>query len=359
MKVLFIKEGKNIYCADKEKKIFCIDNVYYDKNGNEVPPVKSPYLDNEEGLKWYYGWSGLKEPLEAESTVEIRWEIDDGFGNFGFKNEAGEFVIEPQYAYAHEFTHGLACVNLNRTWYRTENGDRYYENHWGYIDGNGKTVIGFQYDEAYPFNKYGVALVSVLGEGWRIIDTSGNEIPGTRFAYVSKYYDYDDRFWEFSYNKDAEYDDDLVGIYDTKERKILIEPSVYDIIEYSEDCITVYVRNAEYGVGDLRQHYINSNGEILYTWLYNKGFSMVEIPDKNNVSAVSVSEFTELSEYPSGGFFEHNGKRYSRKNIYGLYSSKEKFLLPVEYDEIKNLCDNIWGCIKDGVVTLVETEKDD
>lgn len=29
----------------------------------------------------------------------------------------GEFVIEPQYAYAYEFTNGLVAVNLNRTWF--------------------------------------------------------------------------------------------------------------------------------------------------------------------------------------------------------------------------------------------------
>lgn len=362
MKVLFTKEGKSIYCADKEKKIFCSDGVFYDKNGNIVPPMESFYSDDEnDENSWYQEWmeyEGLEEPLKSESIVEIEWEIDDGFGQFGFKNEAGEFVIEPQYAYAHEFTNGLASVNLNRTWYKTEEGRRFYENHYGYIDKNGKTIIGFQYDEAYPFNKYGVALVSDVKAGWSLIDTLGNEIPGTRFGYISRY-DYNDRFLEFSYDEDAGYDNDtLVGIYDTKERKILIEPSVDDIIEYNEDCIKVYVRNAEYGVGDFRQHYINSKGEILYPWLYNKGFSIVELPDANNISAVAVSEFTELSGRPSS-FFEHNGKKYSRKHIYGLYSSKGEFILPVEYDEIKNLCDNIWACLKDGVITIIETEKGD
>ena len=86
--------------------------------------------------------------LLSENVGEIIEEIDDIFGCFGFKNEAGEFVIEPQYAYAYDFTNGLAAVNLNRTWYKTEKGERYYENHYGYIDFNGKTVIGFNYDEA-------------------------------------------------------------------------------------------------------------------------------------------------------------------------------------------------------------------
>jgi hypothetical protein len=164
---------------------------------------------------------------------------------------------------------------------------------------------------------------------------------------------------EFSYNEDAAYDyNNSVGIYDTKEKKVLIQPSVDDIIEWNEDCIKVYTRNVEYGKGDFRQHYINSKGEILYPWLYNKGFSIVEIPDVNKVTAVAISKFTELSGNP-GSFFEHNGIKYSRKHIYGLYSSKGKFLLPIEYDNIKNLCNNIWACSKDGIITIVETEKED
>lgn len=362
MNILLEIEGKNVYCADKENVIFCIDDVFYNRAGNVVPPVESFYSDDEDDEDtWYQEWmeyEGLDEPLESESTIEIEWEIDDGFGNFGFKNKAGEFVIEPQFAYAYEFTCGLACVNLNRTWYKTEEGRRYYENHYGYIDKNGKTVIGFQYDEAYPFNKYGVALVYDMKDGWHLIDTTGNEISGTRFGYISKY-DYNDRFLKFSYNEDAVYEyDNSGGIYDTKEKKILIQPSVDDIIEWNEDCIEVYTRNGEYGAGDFRQHYINSKGEILYPWLYNKGFSIVEIPDVNKVTAVAISEFTELSGNP-GSFFEHNGKKYSRKHIYGLYSSKGEFLLPIEYDNIKNLCNNIWACSKDGIITIVETEKED
>ena len=224
MKILLKTKGKHVYCADKENAIFCIDDVFYSRDGNVVPPIESFYSDDADGDTWYQEWmeyEGLEEPLKSESTIEIEWEIDDGFGNFGFKNEAGEFVIEPQFAYAHEFTCGLACVNLNRTWYKTKEGRRYYENHYGYIDKNGKTVIGFQYDEAYPFNKYGVALVSDTKGGWHLIDTTGNEISGTRFGYISRY-DYNDRFLEFSYNVDATYDNDTsVGIYDTKEKKVL------------------------------------------------------------------------------------------------------------------------------------------
>lgn len=360
MKILFSKQGKSCYMVDKEKIIFCIDKVYFDINGNEVPDEDSFHKrtnQDEDDEGWYQYWmdyEGLPEPLKAETTVEPEWEIDDIFGNFGFKNKEGQFVIEPQYAYAHEFTSGLASVNLNRTWYRTPEGKRYYENHYGYIDGNGKTIIGFLYDEAYPFNKYGVALVSDLKEGWHLIDMQGNEIPNTRFPYISRY-DYEDRYLEFSIEDD---DDALVGLYDTKERKILIEPRFSDVSVDDDDHIRVWERDGEYGVSDFRQYYVNRNGELIYPWLFKQRFDKVEQPDINNVAGVAISQYTELTGSPSS-FFPHNGKKYERKFIYGLYSSKENFLLPLEYERIYKLHDDIWVCYKGGTCTFIQTEAND
>lgn len=356
MKILFSKQGKSCYIVDKERMIFCIDNAYFDINGNAVPDEFSFHKNHDDD--WYQYWmddEGLPEPLKAESTVEPEWEIDDTFGNFGFKNKKGEFVIEPQYAYAHEFTCGLASVNLNRTWYRTPEGKRYYENHYGYIDGNGKTVIGFQYDEARPFNKYGVAVVSKMTDNFfHLIDLSGNEIPGTRFPYIS-YYDYDDRYLEFS--RDDE-DEALIGLYDTKERKVLIEPRFCDVSITDDNHILVWERDGEYGVSDFRQYYINRNGELIYPWLSKQRFAIIERPDINDVTAVATAQYTELTDHPRS-YFEHNGKKYERKFIYGLYSSKEVFLLPEEYEKISKMHDDIWCCCKDGIITLVQTEPND
>ncbi|MCI8388808.1 MAG: WG repeat-containing protein [Clostridiales bacterium] len=358
MKILFSKQGKSCYLVDKERIIFCIDNAYFDINGNEVPDEdsfqKKHKFDDDGWYQYWMDYEGLPEPLKSETTVEPEWEIDDAFGNYGFQNQKGDFVIEPQYAYAHEFTNGLASVNLNRTWYKTPEGQRYYENHYGYIDGNGKTVIGFQYDDAYPFNKYGVALVSDLNGGWHLIDLKGNEIPNTRFPYISRY-EYEDRYLEFS-RKDN--DDALIGLYDTKERRILIEPRFSDVSVQDDNHILVYERDGEYGVNDFRQYYVNGKGDLIYPWLYKQRFAIIEQPDINDVAAVAISQYTELTGYPNS-FFLHNRKKYERKFIYGLYSSKEEFLIPLEYDRISKLHDNIWGCYKDGIFTLIKTEPND
>ena len=359
MKILFSKQGKSCRVVDKDRIIFCIDNTYFDVNGNEVPDEESFHKKRIEDDDWYQYWmdyEGLPEPLISETTIEPEYEIDDAFGNYGFKNQAGEFVIEPQYAYAHEFTCGLAAVNLNRTWYRTPEGNRYYENHYGYIDGNGQTVISFQYDEARPFNKYGVAVVTKTTDNYyHLIDIEGNEIPDTRFPYVS-YYDYEERYLEFSRDNDIEA---LIGIYDTKERKVLIEPRFEELSITDDNHILVWERDGEYGESDFRQYYINRNGELIYPWLSTQRFAIIRKPDINDVAAVAVSQYTELTEECPSSFYPHNGKKYDRKFVYGLYSSKEEFLLPLEYEKIEKLTDDIWGCYKDGVFTFVKTEKDD
>lgn len=259
MKILFQMKANNVELVDNEKLIFKIDGKFVNEFEEEIQVDENLYKkenlddyedsyeeDDWEEEEWYQPWmeyTGLEEQLKSESVVEPLFEIDDVFGQYGFKNEAGEFVIEPQYAYAREFTNGLAAVNLGRTWYRTEEGKKYYENHYGYIDSKGKTIIGFQYDEARPFNKYGVAVVYDIETGWKLIDQTGQEIQGTRFGYLSKYYDYNDRFIEFSYKETDERE--LVGIYDTKERKVIMEPSASMITELSEGCILVDVCKGE------------------------------------------------------------------------------------------------------------------
>ncbi len=207
---------------------------------------------------------------------------------------------------------------------------------------------------ARPFNKYGVAVVSNTGEKYHLIDQTGKEIPGTRFEYISHYYDYDERFLEFGYD----YYRRLIGLYDTKERKILFEPEFAKISIEDDDHILVCKRDGEYGKSDFRQYYINMNGDILYPWLSKQRFAIVNKPDKNNVTAVAVSEYTELTGKPSC-FYAYKGKKYEKRLIYGLYSSKERFVMPLEYDKIRRLSDTIWACYKGEEITIVETEPED
>lgn len=81
-------------------------------------------------------------------------------------------------------------------------------------------------------------------------------------------------------------------------------------------------------------------------------------PDVNNVAAVAISEYTELTGNPRS-YFSHDGKKYERKFEYGLYSSKGGYIVSPEYENIERMGDNMWVCYKDGEILVVETEKGD
>ena len=82
----------------------------------------------------------------------------------------------------------------------------------------------------------------------------------------------------------------------------------------------------------------------------------MEQPDVNNVSAVAITKYTELTGNPSS-YFSHNGKKYDRKFEYDLYLPKDEYIIPMEYEDVEKTGDIIGVCYKDGEILVVETEK--
>ena len=294
--------------------------------------------------------------LISFSSTPIETEIDDVFGTFGFQDKNGNVIIEPQYASVGEFSHGLCPVCLNRTWYRTTKGERYYETHWGYINTAGKMVIPLKFREAFSFNKYGVAVVTdEYTSSPYLIDLNGNMIEGSKFPYLSHYYEYDDRFLPFSPNpnwgNNCENANDT-GLYDTKERKIMFPPVAEDFTEYDEDCILVYEK-VEHGPYDFRQRYINSQGENLFPWQVGKDFSIVEKPNPNGLSIVAKSFFYDISDTNPKSFFPWNGKKYERIHLYGVLDNNGVLVIPTEYTKISEQTPNTFKCQKENKCDII------
>lgn len=338
MKTLLTTNGERCFVVDPENKIFRIDNAFYDYDGMAVEPKAAFYDVEDEDFdisyeRFFFGEDGIGASLTPESTIEPIYEVDDMFGNFGFKDENGEWSIKPQYAFAHPFTKGLAAVNLDRTWYKTENGREFYENHCGYIDKNGQTVIGFNFDEAEPFNKYGLAAVRTILDGWCFIDINGKIIESTQFAHID-YYGYFDRYIGFT--RDYHIDNNLTGIYDTKERKIILEPTCSYFNEINENVIKI--------CADGSCSYINAKGEKINPWQQNQVVLTYDIPDKNGVAP--VYQVNEDDNY-----------KYCHKK--GLSSSDGKLLFPLEYDKIVMLFDDTWALFKGDAITIIRTEPND
>jgi hypothetical protein len=95
-------------------------------------------------------------------------------GKWGFSDNTGKFVIEPQYLLAYRFTEDLAPVSNDK-------------GKWGYINREGKWEIEPKYDGAGPFSE-GHAGVIVKRE-WGVINKKGTVVVEPRFARVGIFRD--------------------------------------------------------------------------------------------------------------------------------------------------------------------------
>lgn len=94
----------------------------------------------------------------AQKNDRLFWIRENG--KYGYIDNTGKVVIEPQYDNTIGFTEGLAATSV---------GGKY-----GYIDKKGTWVIKPQYDFAYIFRD-GTAMIKV-GKQYAWIDKSGKQI---------------------------------------------------------------------------------------------------------------------------------------------------------------------------------------
>src|SRR4051812_14853451 len=107
---------------------------------------------------WTYGQAG-------QPAVRLRPVQQNG--KWGYIDVSGKIVIEPRFAWAEEFSEGLAA-------FENEDGKH------GYIDETGKVVIEPVFDNWTEFSE-GLAAVSVNFE-WGYIDKTGKWVIQPQFA---------------------------------------------------------------------------------------------------------------------------------------------------------------------------------
>ena len=96
-------------------------------------------------------------------------------GKYGYRDKDGEFVIQPQFDYAGEFSEGLAVVGLGK----------FPATKWGYINLQGQVVIPAQFDGAHDFSE-GMAAVGIGGKlGY--IDRTGRLAVPPQFDEAQKF----------------------------------------------------------------------------------------------------------------------------------------------------------------------------
>ncbi len=256
----FVTPLKYAYASDfnngKAKVDTGEDWYFIDTNGNEIK------IESARGEK-YEEVGDYHEGLCRVSTLKLRQfdlsyhsDYGDIAGIWGFVNEEGKVVIEPQYIYANDFEDGLAIVckgkwTIDKKWDNEYNTGRYWTEveKWGAIDLTGKEVIPFVFDEIKNFNDTREAFIVHYGgwkEGhWGVIDNRGNWLAEPVFEDID--YEYQDGLFAF-YQEDKWSDDNVpLGIYDVKQKKVIFEPQFTDVTFYEDGWICVEVYDKKLG----------------------------------------------------------------------------------------------------------------
>ncbi len=281
--------------------------------------------------------------LYAFSDVKIVSDIDYHYGNFGFMNEAGEIIIPAQYLYVSQFSNGYAVIC---TKWKMEKDGRPFFIEFNYIDKDGKVVFEKGFAEAHDFNLYGVAAVWKGPDAGEmcLIDKEGNEIEGSSFHVIGNYNEPEDRYYSFSSKEDnGDYFWGApVGLYDTKERRVLFEDVYSDIDVINDDMFLAEVYTDK-GCFDTQEIYINSKGEPIFKQQAEKGFWSVTVPDEHGDSIVSVAEYRLLPDNASS-WIPFDGKKYERIIRYGVIDQRGDFIISAEYREIVRISEGKYRC---------------
>lgn len=170
-------------------------------------------------------WGTSCSDTELHTGQQLLFPARDN-GLWGYIDQTGKMVIEPEYIAAEPFGNGLAPVCVE-------------ENHvrkWGYVDEKGNRVIEPQYEHAKPFSE-GLAAVC-QDDLWGFIDFSGNWVIKPQYKEVGSFHW--GRAWFYCY-KAGSYNTQFGETFHTKlfgflDRKgnVVIEPQfdmVHDFYE--------------------------------------------------------------------------------------------------------------------------------
>lgn len=306
-------------------------------------------------------------------------------GQYGFVNQQGSVVVNPQYSDAHDYSEGLAAVKIDGRWGFIDSSSRWIippqfeEVHdfsesmaavklhgWGYVNTEGQIVIPCQYQNARDFSE-GLAAVSKNGF-WGYIDATDNRIIELQFkeAYSFKeglarvrapqevlYYGFINKNGKFVIKPTFEYArefcegkslvrekyESFYKYINTKGKEILICQWRYSD-DFHEDLACVMVNNNN----NDELGFIDSTGNMVLQARYDdaKGFSEGLAPvrigalwgyiDKRGRRVIEPA-FREAGAFKGGTAIVHNGQRYDAidttgktiiSDIYGSIPSNPK-----------------------------------
>lgn len=328
------------------KQLFAFkdDNHKYGFKDEAGNIVIEPKYDNFEGI--YFSSDGM---------AKVRFS-----GKWGFINQLGKEVITPKYDQVKDFTDGVAGVQM--------------ASKWGLIDKTGKMIVPPKYDEI-GFIHEGMIAVNAGGKktqstisslnktegGWGFIDKTGKEVIPLKYSYV---YGFFDGLSAVEIDKKKYYID--------KTGKEVIPPKYSITYSFKEGLAKVYYSNL-WG-------FVNTKGEeVIPPTLGNAGdfseglvsFQRPYYQQKNHKNGymdktgreIVPPKYDKAENFSEGMAAVGNGKTEMLKFIgkWGFVDKTGREIVPLRYDKVGKFSEGLaavslsdqWGFIdKRGVVVI-------
>lgn len=359
---------------------------YMDENMNFVIPPQYDYADDfEDGVAevckddetFFINTSGKETHLEPSTSgkpyvkiyrqsegmrmvsiqkldyQDLAYHIDHDAGIWGVVNENGKEIIAPQYIYAHSYAGGIAFVCKGK-WEKKEEWKNQYwtdEELWGAIDKEGKEVIPFIFDDIhrlydvqkseYVTDFFGAHYGGWKNGKWGIIDKNGNWLVEPCFEELG--YEYCDGLFTFYLYKETSCDP-FLGIYDLKQKKVLFEPTFYDV--NFEDDKTIIAETFDENTKRTTTRIFNRSGSIIldteYSSIYKHGDTYNVTIRSNKGISQGLLDANGNVLYPCSYDVPHNGICYDKQRVifiannkYGLRDFDDNIIIPPIYNKIE------------------------
>jgi len=233
-----------------------------------VEEGKAPTLIDKDGKELF----DMKEIECAypffDGLAQVRVAGDDGSSLYGYINKKGEYVVNPRYTSAENFSDGMAAVSGK---------DRN-----GYINKVGKVMVN---DTVFKYREYfhnGHAIVGIDDKDWittyGVIDKSGKYVINPQFR----------RIENGGYGFLVKNDDGQWGLCDNK-GKYVINPQFDGILSFGNSDFAPVAIGEKWG-------YIDKKGKLVINPQFDSAFPFID----NNIAVVSIGNKT--------GFIDKEGK---------------------------------------------------
>ena len=290
---------------------------------------------------------------------------------YGYKNTAGEIVIEAKYDRVSIFSSGMAIVGIgNKLGFIDQTGkeitpikydvtENFIEdrariqlnNKWGFIDRSGKEIIPPAYQQEDVF-KEGLTRVQ-LNDKWGFIDKTGKKIIDCVYEMTGNF---KEGLAQFITDK-------KFGFIDKTGKQIV--PNIYQFADTVCESIARVQLNNKWG-------FINKTGkpltEIKYenTGNFKNGLALVLLDNKLGYINNNGKEITPIKYTLTYPFADAIVARVSVNKKFGLMDRTGKELTELKYDSIgtftdglaKAKLDNKWGYINTAGKEIVQVKYD-